>query len=103
MTVALLIYADRWLHRLIERSFSGVDLLSGMPVIGFISGSAGKIETCRPQPVIRHKTAGHNCLKLYSGSLEAVFHRTSDNRCRKYAANSVNSEHAPYFVQRTRR
>ena len=43
MTVALLIYADRWLHRLIERSFSGVVLLSGRPVIGFISVSVGII------------------------------------------------------------
>ena len=42
MTAALLIYVDCWLHRLIERSFNGVVLLSGRPVIGFISGSAGK-------------------------------------------------------------
>ena len=62
-----------------------------------------KSETSEHKPNFGNKTAGRGCLKQGPSRQISVFHRTSGNARRKYAANFETLEHAALFMKRSRR
>lgn len=62
-----------------------------------------KSETSEHKQNFGNKTAGRGKLKRGSGLSISVFHRTSGNDRRKYAAYFGTLEHIVLFMKRTRR
>lgn len=72
---------------------------SGQWVIYSVFRKCGeKSETSEHNRFFTNKTAGRGCPKLGSGLSISVFHRTSGNARRKYAANFGTLEHTALFI-----
>ena len=72
---------------------------SGQWVIYRVFGKCGeKSETSEHKPNFGNKTTGRGCLKQEPSRQISVFHRTSGNALRKYAANFGTLEHIALFM-----